>query len=100
LTERQKYNEQKKRYQPKKKAEANGAVPPEESTMQKMPIAHTDEPEAVVPPPLTTTAECADNCAECVHREVLDLIAAKYPRVADLRDAMLTQRKLIKDLGL
>jgi hypothetical protein len=30
----------------------------------------------------------------------LNLIAATYPKVAELRDAMLTQKKIMKDLGL
>lgn len=72
----------------------------EASSVQEMHTAQVAQPAAAVPPPLATSAACVDECSECVHREVLDLIAAKYPRVADLRDAMLTQKKLIKDLGL
>jgi hypothetical protein len=104
LNERQKYNEQQKRYQAKKAQEAkemNGtALSADESIVHFLHHAHAAAVEAAVPPPLTTAAECADNCTECVHREVLDLIAATYPKVAELRDAMLTQKKLIKDLGL
>lgn len=89
LNERQKYNEQQKRYQAKKAQEAKATVP-----------TVISQPEVAVPPPLPVTTECAAECAECVHREVLDLIAAAYPKVAELRDTMLTQKKLIKDLGL
>lgn len=92
LNERQKYNDQQKRYQAKKSQEAKGTVPTEATDPVKLAVA--------VPPPLTVTAECAAECTECVHREVLNLIAATYPKVAELRDAMLTQKKLIKDLGL
>ena len=43
---------------------------------------------------------CEGDCDECVHRKVLNLIAAKYPNVARLRDVLLEEERLLKELGL
>lgn len=52
LNERQKYNEQQKRYQAKKAQEKKSAAPiDEKSIVQKMHNGHADQPEAVIPPP-------------------------------------------------
>ena len=45
-------------------------------------------------------AHCAGDCDDCVHRDVLEMIAAKYPKVAELRDAILAQKRLVDELGL
>lgn len=55
---------------------------------------------AVNTPPISSNGDCVSECDSCIHREVLDLIASKYPKVAALRDAMLEQHKLMKELGL
>lgn len=56
----------------------------------------------VVTPPITQPASAGDcaNCKDCIDAEVLELIAAKYPKVAELRDTLLKQKNLLKDLGL
>jgi len=50
--------------------------------------------------PATHGGSCEGACDECVHREVLDLIAAKYPNVGRLRDVLLEEKRLLNDLGL
>jgi hypothetical protein len=51
---------------------------------------------AEIPPPVSA---CPD-CDECSYREVLELIAQKYPKVGELRDAILAQKKLMNELGI
>lgn len=94
LNERQKYNEQQKRYQAKKKVEkSNGISPVEEVTV-------TIQAEAVIPPPFAESDNCVDTCESCIDREVLKLISTKYPKIAALRDSMLEQQRILKELGL
>jgi hypothetical protein len=52
-----------------------------------------------------TTEEPAENCigadcTQCLDHEVLELIAAKYPKVQELRQALLQQKQILKELGL
>ncbi len=83
LNARQKYNEQQKRYQAKKKAQ-NGNY--EASTVE----AHEPAEEQIpTPNPSPASGEgnngtCADECETCVHREVLALIMDKVPAAREL----------------
>lgn len=98
LSERQKYNEQQQRYQAKKKTQkANGAAPIEKAVIVQS--------EAAPPPPFAepvqpANEDCVNECDSCIDREVLKLISAKYPKIAALRDSMLEQRRILKELGL
>jgi hypothetical protein len=58
---------------------------------------------AVTPP--ITEEPAAENCigadcTQCIDAEVLAIIAAKYPKVAELRETMLKEKQLLKELGL
>lgn len=55
--------------------------------------------EAVIEQPVVTQA-CEPGCAGCIHREVLDMLRAKYPKVDDLVQAMERVRELQNSLGL
>lgn len=44
--------------------------------------------------------DCDGACDDCVHREVLDLIAQQYPNVGKLRDTYLQQKQLMRELGI
>lgn len=44
-------------------------------------------------------ADCP-NCGDCIHAEVLDIISARYPKVGELRDTLLKQKEILKELGL
>jgi hypothetical protein len=82
---------------------SSGAVPrgkyqssrPTERDNEALPV----ELEAA-PPPLAVNSACVDDCDSCIDREVLKLISTKYPKIAALRDSMLEQRRILKELGL
>jgi hypothetical protein len=74
-----------------KLAQENGAVPDNEDS----PIDPTPSPS-----PVDGEGNCASECDECIHREVLNLISEKYPKVAELRDVLVAQKRLMKELGL
>jgi len=59
----------------------------------------TAENTGLLPSFGTPPSDCPD-CGDCIHAEVLELIAAKYPKVAELRDTLMKQKQLLKDLGL
>lgn len=75
----------------------------EESPVQKMHIALIDPTPAEETPIPNSNGEgeqCVNECDECLHRDVLDLIVGKYPKVAELRDVLMQQKRLMKELGL
>lgn len=41
-----------------------------------------------------------NDCETCINKQVLDMIAAKHPEVAELRDTLLRQQELMKKLNL
>jgi hypothetical protein len=58
--------------------------------------------KAVVTPPITeapSPGDCPD-CSGCIDAEVLALLAEKYPKVKELRQALLQQKQILKELGL
>jgi RNA polymerase sigma factor (sigma-70 family) len=66
--------------------------------------AQTAATRPVDPPPAPVgslhEAPPHDDCSDCIYREVVALLAARNPRIAELVDAMQTARRLRDDLGI
>lgn len=56
----------------------------------------TDE----TPEPRVYQQGVKDGCETCINKQVLDMIAAKHPEVAELRDILLRQQQLMNKLNL
>lgn len=73
----------------------NGAQQPVEPKKAAVVVEQPAVTEAAIMQPVTCSS-----CEGCVHREVLDMLRAKYPKIDELVEAMEAVRALQADLGI
>lgn len=68
--------------------------------VEKVQSSEAAAPERDNAPTTQPVSDADHDCETCIHRRVLERIAARYPQVAELREVMQREAELLDELGL